>query len=246
MNGLNKSTLSIFFVGFVLLVGLLPFSSEITNVLFSNNDLNYKGVNFGGRIANSPFSKNNYAIQNSEFKAADFSTGISNAENLSSYEPTATLLVGATAYAARKTYTVQSYTVKQNHPQSAGFSYNVQQVMVNNKSNNTQHQASAPDQLNLAILGSTTEQGVKAATFIPMKIEAKAINPKNHGFASLSTDLSSINSELELASNESEPQKAGFDPGGEPPGDPIPVGDGIVLLMAMMGWYVGWKIIFRK
>ena len=66
--------------------------------------------------------------------------------------------------------------------------------------------------------------------------------PQQTGLLSLSTDLSS------LTNNSSNKQLAGTatngssDPGGDPTGDPIPIGDGEIILLFLAIGYVGWKI----
>ena len=67
-------------------------------------------------------------------------------------------------------------------------------------------------------------------------------------------DVSSLSSELALTSNVESRQAAppspkvdgGRDPGGKDPKNPIPVGDGLYLLLAMAGIYAIWKLKVRS
>lgn len=73
----------------------------------------------------------------------------------------------------------------------------------------------------------------------------KSLSGQKHGFYTMSTDLSLQESNMNISNYG--PQRVG-DPGDEPPGEPIPVGDGVwilLLLVMLMSWgkYIKLEIV---
>lgn len=98
------------------------------------------------------------------------------------------------------------------------------------------------DQANSTIAGASS----LSSTASRIKTNAStAVSQQGYGFTSLSTDLTANNTTTKQ-NTLSGAGGGGTDPGGDPTGPPIPIGDGWIFLLFLAGVYVSVKKLFLK
>ncbi len=123
---------------------------------------------------------------------------------------------------------------------SNGFVDMEQYSAQNSKSN-----ANGSSDESLLTLNMTNK--IKLKSFLSGAKNEPAENSSNDVVATV-TDLSNDNASLFSVNNQDNTpfQGIGINPGGDPTGDPIPVGDSVPFLILLAGIYAGWKWISLK
>ena len=133
--------------------------------------------------------------------------------------------------------TTQKSIAKANISTSVNSEQNLNSTSQINSTGITKNQANSTMSGGaLSVSGTTSRTGTNAST---------AITQQGYGFTSLSTDLTANNTTTKQ-NTLSGAGGGGTDPGGDPTGPPIPVGDGWIFLMFLAGGYVFIKRLFFK
>ena len=236
MIKLNNKELILILLWLGLLVGVmyLPIGKQQTQI--TTTYLNNEKDGWGDKYKNTVRHKKKYVLNHSEFTSSNLTADIFEIRNNVEY-PSTTLL-GTEINARRNTYTKLNLDKQQNQSNTVNFIFSNQQIV--SLKNNILEQKSTLNQPNYSINRFATLQDEKFSNLISTKNRTKSLNSQLQGVTSLSTDLSSTLPQL--ISTGSTSQNTIIDPGDEPTGNPVPIGDGFILLFGMMVGYIIIKI----
>jgi len=254
-----------------LIIGIIVVTSCIMALLYSpwgspgnymeDNSYGFRnGVNFSSRIENAP----RIELSNSSGYAE---SSVPYAE--SGYMQLRSDLNSSAGVATPETHLTTNYKVNSQGSKNkisvtsssnAGFVatavYNVTKAQ--SKNNNYSNSTSIP------VLGMVSFANISngkneinvsnltnVSTISNVSKNTESDENKKQGFASLTTDLSKTDGselitgplKLDGESNPGDPGSLGYtDPGTDPSGDPVPVGDGFWILLVLLVGYAGWKL----
>ena len=173
------------------------------------------------------YRQDNYIVYN---QGVNFGGGIANAPKMQSYQQSDGMSMSLPTYTG--TTTTKTYSVNQmaSAERTIGQANYRVSATVNNK-------------INTRTSTIQNRDSAGAYTFMNSRKNSQAYStPQTVDVSSLSTDLAINNDPTTTRQLASETVlDGGTDPGGDPTGPPIPVGDGFLALLVMVAGYTLWK-----
>jgi len=173
------------------------------------------------------YTTNQYVIYS---QGVNFEGGIPNAPKSGGFQQHETAEVGLPVYTpTSKTYAINS-AVSSENLSSAKTNYSAY--------------SSSSDATGRTGVASSGGGGGSMSSFVSGRSSQNNAISQNTGIStiSLSTELNTSNPKITKPQGAGAAVDGGTDPGGDPTGPPIPVGDGFWLLLLMAGGYAFWKI----